>query len=780
MIASLLAVGASPASAVPENADNTADTAACAGDAIADNMFSDVSDDHAFGDAINCVAYYGITNGTGDGSTYSPNQDVTRAQMAVFIARSAGVAGVDVGSGSGGFSDIGDTWQEAQDAINGLASSGMIPKGGDFRPDDSITRAEMATFLIGLLAKAAGNVTIDSSGAIQLGTGGSTDVADDWFADARASQPRARDAEISALYELGVTKGRGAAAVQDDSKSPLDTNYEPAGTVNRGAMAEFITRALAHTSVRPEGVSAQYDGTDVVVSVRDKDFQPMSNVVVDVFRTDTSGVDLAFRGNGSCGEVTRLAPDSDVGYLCEIDGTDMITGGDGDARDALVGGVNDGGTRVWAWTGDSEDTVDDDTDLYVLDISKSEEKAKAAQASVSTEFGGMKQKLGSSVLYTLQLQDGDGGDVTVGTDTKKPASYLASLSTFAYNAQLGDFLSNASIVTPIPLTTDSDGKATVTVAAPSADLDETRKGDKYRVVLTVIVIPDSGHNAPAGDLDDDVRTPDAAVLVDGDGATWANATMVFSTEPGVVDAADITVSVEPAAGFVVADDRGAGNRATVSVTNQYGDPITGVKVTLSSSEADTGGDEITGSSPTRYELGGGREFTVGRDGSYTFGYERESDAAATETLTANLVGYDHDGDGSAADLEDDDQTAEDESATAPLTQTGEKLVEWAGTPAASGDDATDKLIRAFDTETNTIFVDTDDADTAGGVVVLGYDSNDRFNTDVDGTDSDAEPTKASSYTAFEKALAKGKRLSWTINSSGSRAVNVFTLTPAAS
>ena len=131
-----------------------ADTSACVGDAIADNMFTDVSDDHAFGDAINCVAYYGITNGTGDGATYSPNSDVTRAQMAVFIARAAGVAGVDASApGSGGFSDIGDIWQEAQDAINGLASKGMIPSGGEFRPADAVTRAEMATFLVGLLVE---------------------------------------------------------------------------------------------------------------------------------------------------------------------------------------------------------------------------------------------------------------------------------------------------------------------------------------------------------------------------------------------------------------------------------------------------------------------------------------------------------------------------------------------------------------------------------------------------------------------------------------------------
>ena len=121
LVASLLAVGASPAGAVPQHVDQSADTGACVGPALDDHMFTDVSDEHFFKDAINCVAYYGITNGTGDGSTYSPNQDVTRAEMAVFIARAAGVAGVDVGMGSGGFSDIDGVWQEAQEATSTLS-----------------------------------------------------------------------------------------------------------------------------------------------------------------------------------------------------------------------------------------------------------------------------------------------------------------------------------------------------------------------------------------------------------------------------------------------------------------------------------------------------------------------------------------------------------------------------------------------------------------------------------------------------------------------------------
>ena len=157
-------------------------------------MFTDVSDMHAFKDAINCIAYYGITNGTGDGSTYSPNQDVTRAEMAVFIARAAGVAGVDLGDAmSAGFTDIGDTWAEAQDAINRLASKGVIASGGAYRPDDAITRAEMASFLVGLLAKAAApNVTIDADGVITSWVGRSGRQADDYFGDARGSESRQR------------------------------------------------------------------------------------------------------------------------------------------------------------------------------------------------------------------------------------------------------------------------------------------------------------------------------------------------------------------------------------------------------------------------------------------------------------------------------------------------------------------------------------------------------------------------------------------------------------
>ena len=851
LVASLLAVGASPVGAqsnrVADEAEFTTALSACVGDALGDQMYGDVSDGHAFVNAINCIGYYGITNGTGDGSTFSPNDDVSRAEMALFIARAAGAAGVDLGDAMGDeFNDLGDTWQEARDAINQLASKGLIASGGDFRPGDAITRAEMASFLIGLLNKAASNVTIDSNGAIQLGPSGSTMVADDWFQDARSSVPAGNDAEISALYELGVTKGASAAAVQDKSARPLDYNYEPFGTVNRGEMAEFITRALAHTSVRPAGISAQIDGTDVVISARDDDFQTRSNVVVDIFRVDTNSVDDAFRGNGSCTDIV-----AEIGgtYVCEIDGADPITGGDGDTREPL-GDVDKGGTTVWAWEGELEDTVDADTERYTLDVAEDAAPNPAAQVRITTEHpDGKKAHQGSSVIYTVQLEDENGNPTTIGTDPKRPgpARFYVTHSTTAF-ARIPDAADTdpsdgvdrilaispqgEAVRTTLPLTTDSDGKATFSVTSlPDQDPGDNR--DEYGVQIWIQ--PQPNGNAPAavtatGTSTGDyyvgatsstaattsqsgivtVRADDSATTVTRGAATVTTPGvfegLIFSTEDSIrnveqsttanVVTYGATVSVDPAAKFVAASARGASTRATVTVTDQYGDPIVGARVELATA-LDSGVVADDAPTLTGGNIAGGRALAVGRDGSYTFGYEWVGDdTSATETLTAS---WDHDGDGCAtataadtpanpanttatcADL-DGDGTADDPG-TAPFT--GDAMVHW----AVAADDAqgTPGLqIFEFDKDTNTIFVATDSDNTAGTAVtvntaiVVYYDSNDRFDLDAgsdDATTADVDIT----YARFEKMLSTddGYSLEWEAIKSGSRSINTFTLnTPA--
>ena len=264
LIASLLAVGASPATAEEETADHEASTSACEGDAQTDRMFTDVSEGHFFRDAINCIAYHGITTGSGDGTTFSPSQDVTRWQMALFIARATTAAGVELDDAmDAGFTDIGDAPEVSRDAINQLAANGIIPEASTYRPNDAMTRADMALFLVGFLDKAAPNVTINEDGAIMLGVGSDATEADDYFADVRALSSPSVDQAAAALFELGVTTGSSKAAdVVDPTQTPLDVKYDPEGTVTRGTMAAFITRALAHTSLAPAATPTDPPATD--------------------------------------------------------------------------------------------------------------------------------------------------------------------------------------------------------------------------------------------------------------------------------------------------------------------------------------------------------------------------------------------------------------------------------------------------------------------------------------------------------------------------------------
>ena len=111
--------------------------------------------------------------------------------------------------------------------------------------------------------------------------------------------------------------------------------------------------------------------------------------------------------------------------------------------------------------------------------------------------------------------------------------------------------------------------------------------------------------------------------------------VTFSTEDSSRDAGD--VSVKSAAKYVASATRGSSNRATVTAADQYGDPLPGSRVWLNTSLTEV----VDGETVALYQIGGGRSFAVGRDGSYTFGYEREGSSGATEVLTAS---WDHDGD----------------------------------------------------------------------------------------------------------------------------------------
>ena len=442
LIASLFAVGAAPAAAAP--IDDTAaaqvdafpNKTACLGPALDDAGFSDVSMDNAHYDAINCIAHYGITAGLGDGS-FGARNSVTRAQMALFMSQMAALAGVTLDDAmDAGFTDLGDTDDNWVNAINRMVNGGIMTGTSDdtFSPGTAVTRAEMALWLANFMVQVTdddtavnveknrdGTYKIDKPAATATDPDARANIPFDHFVDARLTQPAHVDSAISAVFELGISSGYG------------DNEFKGHRDVSREEMATFITRTLAHTNVRPIGLTAQHDGSGgIQVSLRDAMFAPVANEPIDLFRSYFP--DYAFRADGSCETryVTGVAPSN---FACEIDPGDTVTdvtgnkdytaddltgGGEdlqvvcGTGDDAVtfdLGSADDTPAIFWAWTGGLEDEVDADTTLVRVDNVSGAARTGAQVPTHAHVTGGLnamnnelEARMGSTVRFMLQLR----------------------------------------------------------------------------------------------------------------------------------------------------------------------------------------------------------------------------------------------------------------------------------------------------------------------------------------------------------------------------------------
>lgn len=168
--------------------------------------FLDVRVDHRFAGDIAWLTDRQVTSGCRSGSIFCPGGAVTRGQMAAFLTRA-----LDLKPGNARFADVPTSHPFAAE-ISALASAGITTgcRGGShFCPDDPVTRGQMAAFLTKALNLKAGSAR---------------------FADVPSSHTFA-DA-ISSLASAGVTTGCGS------------NRFCPGGTVSRGQMAAFLTRAL--------------------------------------------------------------------------------------------------------------------------------------------------------------------------------------------------------------------------------------------------------------------------------------------------------------------------------------------------------------------------------------------------------------------------------------------------------------------------------------------------------------------------------------------------------
>ena len=170
------------------------------------SVFFDVPNNTYYTTAVGWLAATGITTGTGVG-TFSPNDHVSRGQMATFLHR---YRGTPSGSPAAGFSDVAPGRYYSK-AVDWLAHEGITTGvgGNRFAPDDVVTRGQMATFLWRLEGKPGGS---PAAGFSDVNAGAYYADAVDWL-----------------LYR-GITTGVGG------------NRFAPNDPVSRAQMATFLWR----------------------------------------------------------------------------------------------------------------------------------------------------------------------------------------------------------------------------------------------------------------------------------------------------------------------------------------------------------------------------------------------------------------------------------------------------------------------------------------------------------------------------------------------------------
>ncbi len=201
------------------------DTPACPDGAYDRGLYQDsLTGTHA--GAIDCMTWWGIVR-TSDapGDVYGQGDLATRAFMAAIVARTAAAGGRPLPATTiDAFRD--DEGDPYEDAINRVVAAGLAGgfPDGSFRPDASLTRAQMATFLAVLYTDWLGFPAVD---------------AGDQFDDDDGS---IHEANIDLVAAAGIALGTGTR------------RFSPSSHLTRGQLASFAARTadhLAMTGVSP-------------------------------------------------------------------------------------------------------------------------------------------------------------------------------------------------------------------------------------------------------------------------------------------------------------------------------------------------------------------------------------------------------------------------------------------------------------------------------------------------------------------------------------------------
>jgi hypothetical protein len=144
----------------------------------------------------------GDRNGNGE-NEYAPDEGVTRGQMASFLARTAVEAGVTLPANApDAFPDDDDSVH--QDNINAIAALGIAQgRDGLFHPEENVSRAQMASFIARLYDLVTGNLPKDAPNAFPDDEGSTHEPSINALAELGVVKGRADTADFDGDGNVG-------------------------------------------------------------------------------------------------------------------------------------------------------------------------------------------------------------------------------------------------------------------------------------------------------------------------------------------------------------------------------------------------------------------------------------------------------------------------------------------------------------------------------------------------------------------------------------------------
>lgn len=124
-------------------------------EAASSAAFTDVVTGTWYSAAVDWASEVGVTTGTGDGTTFEPDEVITREQLMTLLYRYAQLEGRDVSARTEltGFVDTGEISSWAQEAMSWAVAEGILLGNGAqaLIPLGNATRAQMAAILVRFL-----------------------------------------------------------------------------------------------------------------------------------------------------------------------------------------------------------------------------------------------------------------------------------------------------------------------------------------------------------------------------------------------------------------------------------------------------------------------------------------------------------------------------------------------------------------------------------------------------------------------------------------------------